>query len=127
MRKMGQVVRRRIGGEEDEDWVSYIVRATHEVELLSDAAGVADWVHERRRRKWRWAGHVARMGDRRWTKLVLDWSPIGTGTRRVGRPTMRWEKSLEEFAGRHLGGNRWTEAAKRRAAWRGLEAGFVEN
>ena len=42
---MGQVVRRRIFGEEDaslEDWVSYSVRATHEVEMLSDAAGVAD-------------------------------------------------------------------------------------
>ena len=47
LRKMGQIVRRRIGGEEDaslEDWVSYIVRATHDVEMLSDAAGVADRV-----------------------------------------------------------------------------------
>ena len=130
MRQMGQVVRTRIGGGEDaslEDWVSYIVRATHEVEMVSDAAGVADWVLEQRRRKWRWAGHVARMGDRRWTKLLLDWCPSGDGTRRVGRPTMRWEDNLEEFAERRLEGRRWTEAAKDRTLWKGLEADFVES
>ena len=47
----------------------------------------------------RWAGHVARMGDRRWTKLILDWSPIGTareeldGPRRDGKKA--WKSLLE--------------------------------
>ena len=24
---------------------------------------------------WRWAGHVARMNDNRWTKRITDWCP----------------------------------------------------
>ena len=95
-----------------ENWVSYIERATHEAERVSDAAGLADWVIEQRRRRWRWT----RMRDWRWTKLLLDWIPIGA--RRVGRPTMRWEDSLEEFAEQRLGGQRWTEAAKDQAMWK---------
>ena len=35
--------------------------------------------------KWRWAGHVARMNDNRWTKLVTEWVPIGY-TRERARP-----------------------------------------
>ena len=93
------------------------------VERASDAAGVADWVSEQRRRKWRWAGHVTRMCDRRWTKLLLDWIP--TGRRRVGRPTMRWEDTLEEYAKRQLDGQNWTTVAKTREMWRQLEDGFV--
>ena len=72
-------------------------------------------------------GHVARMRDRRWTKLMLKSSPIGTRTRRVGRPTMRWENSLEDFAERRLGGRMWTEAAKDQAIWKELESDFLEN
>ena len=78
---------------------------------------------EQRRRKWRWAGHVTRMCDRRWTKLLLDWIP--TGRRRVGRPTMRWEDTLEEYAKKQLDGQNWTTVAKTREMWRQLEDGFV--
>ena len=69
LRKMAQVPRWRMCGEEgqQEDWVSYVTRATHTVEDASKKAGATGWVQEQRRRKWRWAGHVARLKDRKWT------------------------------------------------------------
>ena len=125
LRKIGQVPRWRICGEDGgpEDWVSYIVRSTYFVEEKGAKAGVADWVKEQRRRKWRWAGHVARLGDRRWTKLALDWMP--SGVRRQGRPTTRWEDTLKRFEEEHLNGQRWDAVAKDRSAWKNLEDCFV--
>ena len=29
-----------------------------------------------RRIKWTWAGHIARLKDERWTKLITEWQPI---------------------------------------------------
>ena len=28
-----------------------------------------------KQQKWRWAGHVSRMNDNRWTKRIIDWHP----------------------------------------------------
>ena len=27
------------------------------------------------KQKWKWAGHVARLNDNRWTKRITDWQP----------------------------------------------------
>eukprot|EP00794_Sanderia_malayensis_P006478 gene6478-7217_t len=43
--------------------------------------------------KWRWAGHVARMDDERWTQLTTEWQPIH-GKRARGRPKTRWRDEL---------------------------------
>jgi len=40
-------------------------------------------------RRMRWAGHVARMGERRGVYRVLVWKPEGKRT--LGRPRRRWE------------------------------------
>ncbi len=26
--------------------------------------------------KWNWAGHTARMTDKRWTKPIMNWRPL---------------------------------------------------
>jgi hypothetical protein len=127
LRKVVQVVRQKDDKNADglEDWVTYIIRATQETEKISEENGVADWVLEQRRRKWKWAGHVARMEDRRWTNLALLWCP--SGQRAVGRPTKRWEDSLEQFAGEQLSGRNWISVAKDRTAWAALEKTYVKH
>ena len=39
--------------------------------------------------KHRWAGHIVRRTDDRWTKRAVDWTPRGY-TRPRGRPPIRW-------------------------------------
>ena len=44
-------------------------------------------------RRMRWAGHVARMGERRGVYRVLVGIP--EGKRQLGRPGRRWEDNIE--------------------------------
>ena len=46
--------------------------------------------------KWRWAGHVARMTDNRWTIRSTEWTPRD-GRRSVGRPFKRWMDDIASF------------------------------
>jgi hypothetical protein len=70
-------------------------------------------------RRIRWAGHVARMGERRGVCRVL----VGNreGKRRLGRPRCRWEDNikmdLQEVGFR---GMDWIELAQDRDRWQAL-------
>jgi len=44
-------------------------------------------------RRMRWAGHVARMGDRRSVYRVLMGKP--EGKRQLGRPRCTWEDNIK--------------------------------
>ncbi|CAG4970122.1 unnamed protein product [Colias eurytheme] len=69
--------------------------------------------------KWKWAGHVARLQDQRWTKKVTAWKgPLGK--RKRGRPCARWEDDLVKVAGVD-----WLELAKSREDWTALEEAFT--
>ena len=67
----------------------------------------------------RWAGHVARMGERRGVYRVLVGKP--EGKRPLGRPRRRWDDNikmdLEEVG---CGGMDWIELAQDRGRWRAL-------
>ena len=78
-----------------ENWVEWVIRATAEVEKLMAELDVPDWVEEVHRRRFRWAWRTARLKDERWTREVLLWSACGT--RRRGRPKMRWTDQLNNF------------------------------
>ena len=50
---------------------------------IRDAAAYA------KQNKIRWAGHVMRFDDNRWTRAVTDWTPLDVKRER-GRPPARW-------------------------------------
>ena len=71
------------------------------------------------KQKWRWAGHLGRMKDNRWTKRCTEWQPR-RGQRKRGRPTRRWRDDIETAAGKT-----WMRRTDDRPGWRGLSEGYV--
>jgi len=69
--------------------------------------------------KWRWAGHIARREDNRWTKRLTEWQPR-VGKRRRGRQKRRWRDDLVSYAG-----TTWAREALDRSKWKLLEEGYI--
>jgi hypothetical protein len=70
-------------------------------------------------RRMRWAGHVARMGERRGAYRVLVGKP--EGKRPLGRPRRRWEDNIKTDL-REVGWGcvDWIGLAQDRDRWRAL-------
>lgn len=83
--------------------------------------GVIDALSFARGLKWRWAGHVARYTDNRWTKTVTVWSGPH-GHRGRGRPKARWKDEIES-----IGTSNWSNLAKNRDEWQSLEEAFTRS
>ena len=73
-----------------------------------------------KRSKWRWAGHLARREDGRWTRTCTLWRP-DTGGRKRGRPRTRWEDEVKK-----MGGEKWWEEAEDREEWKTMGEAFVQ-
>jgi len=70
-------------------------------------------------RGMRWAGHVARMGERRGVYRV--WVGKPEGKRPLGRPRRRWEDNIKmEPQEVGCGGVDWIDVAQDRDRWRAL-------
>ena len=110
-----------------EDWLPWIKRSTQEAERQRRLHHIPEWVEEVARRKFQWAGHVARRMDGRWTRVFLEWSL--TGHRSQGRPCTRWSDSLDKYfngmVDTPVGSSRWVILAQNREHWRQLEDGYV--
>ena len=67
----------------------------------------------------RWAGHVARMGEKRGVYRVLVGKP--EGKRPLGKPRRRWEDNIKMDL-KELGyvGMDWIELVQDRDRWRAL-------
>ncbi|GBP18366.1 Putative uncharacterized transposon-derived protein F52C9.6 [Eumeta japonica] len=71
------------------------------------------------RLKLKWAGHVARLKDGRWTHKITSWKgPEGKRCR--GRPFARWEEDIKKIAG-----PKWQQIAQNRENWQKLEEAFT--
>ncbi|KAH7704024.1 endonuclease-reverse transcriptase [Aphelenchoides avenae] len=81
-------------------------------EAVRERTGFADAVTEARKRKLRWAGHVARRDEGRWTKATTVWKPKKKAPKNWGMP-LRWEKSIHESVGED-----WMNAAQDREDYR---------
>lgn len=81
---------------------------------------VTDAVIHTRKLKWKWAGHLSRYEDGRWTNRVTKWRGPSTGKRRVGRPLKRWADDIRAVAGES-----WMKEALDREKWSSLEEAFT--
>ena len=82
-------------------------------------SGVADIIRNLRESKHRWADHVARRLDNRWTIRVTEWIPR-RNKRPRGRPRTRWCDDLIQYVGPI-----WSHIAKDRRLWRACRRGFL--
>ena len=67
---------------------------------------------------WRWAGHIARMKDNRWTKRCTEWQPR-RGKRSRGRPSRRWQDDITRKEG-----TTWNRKAADRGQLEGIDGGL---
>jgi hypothetical protein len=70
-------------------------------------------------RRMRWAGHVARMGEKRNAYKVLMGKP--EGKRPLGRPRRRWDDNIRmDLREIGWGGMDWIDLVRDRDQWRAL-------
>ena len=69
--------------------------------------------------KWKWAGHIARLKDNRWTRRCTEWQPR-RGKRSRGRPSRRWQDDITEKEG-----TTWIRKATDRRRWKTLTEGYI--
>jgi hypothetical protein len=111
-----KVLRRIFGPKRDEvigEW-----RRLHNKELytLYSSPNIIRVINSRR---LRWAGHVARMGERRSAYRALVGKP--EGRRQLGRPRRRWEDYIEmDLREAGWGDMDWINLAQDRDRWRAL-------
>jgi hypothetical protein len=85
-----RVLRRMFGPKRDEETGEW--RKLHNEEL-NDLHSSPNIVRVIKSRRTKWAGYVARMGERRSVYKVLVGKP--EGKRPLGRPRRRWEDNIK--------------------------------
>ena len=71
------------------------------------------------KQKWRWASHIARMKDNRWTKCCTESQPRRVKRSR-GRPSRRWQDDIAEKEG-----TTWIRKSTDRRQWKTLMEGCI--
>lgn len=87
-------------------------------ESIREITKFEDVVQKANIQKWKWAGHVTRLEDNRWTKRTTEWIPRD-GLRRVGRQCKRWRDDLTNF------NQGWTHIAHDRNHWKSLGEAYA--
>jgi hypothetical protein len=110
-----KVLRRIFGRKRDEvtgEW-----RRLYNEEL-NDLYSSPNIIRVIKQRRMRWAGHVARVGEKRGAYSIL----VGRseGRRPLGRPRRRWEDNIKMDLQEVGWGMDWAELAQDRDRWRVL-------
>ena len=80
---------------------------------------ITDIISEVIKKKWKWAGHLARTTDNRWTKRLTEWRPW-LGSRHQGRQQIRWCDDITGYVG-----VKWMSIAQDRPRWSKLGEAFA--
>ena len=80
---------------------------------------IIDIIEYTLKQKWKWAGHIARLKDNRWTRRCTEWQPR-RGKRSRGRPSRRWQDDITEKEG-----TTWIRKAADRQRWKTLMEGYI--
>ena len=86
---------------------------------IREKTGVKDVLEFILEMKWRWAGHIGRMSDNRWTYKCTFWD-LQT-PRRQGRPRAEWETDIVKYAG-----SDWRESSQDRQLWKVMAEGYIQ-
>lgn len=87
--------------------------------VIREKTKVIDALSHCMKLKWKWAGHVARMDNKKWTKRATTWAGP-PGKRKSGRPLERWTEELKKFAS-----DDWVTIAQDRGMWSKMEEAFT--
>ena len=85
--------RPRITGQQLESWVVWKQRTTREALQAMRKLRLRDWAEEQSKRQWRWAGHIQRRTDFRWTKTILDC--FADGHAKSGAPVQKMGRLVD--------------------------------
>lgn len=98
------------------------IRKRHKVknEIIRKKTKITDALEHALTLKWKWAGHISRYTDKRWTIETTRWKGPG-GKRNVGRPKRRWADDVIQVAG-----DNWLDIGKDRDVWKKLEEAFTQ-
>ena len=88
-------------------------------EWIRQKTKVIDIAERVARQKWKWAGHLMRVDDNRWTKKTTEWRPRTT-KRNPGRPRTRWKDDIQKLAG-----TQWMSLTTDRREWRQIGEAYV--
>lgn len=81
---------------------------------LRQQSGIRDVASYMSKSKLRWAGHVVRRTDDRWTTRMTFWYPRDI-KRTLGRPATRWSDTLKSI---NTPGSHWSQLAQDRLKWK---------
>jgi hypothetical protein len=110
-----RVLRRIFGPKRDEatgEW-----KTLHNEEL-NDLYSSPNIIRVIKSRRMRWAGRVARMGEKKVAYRILVGRP--EGRRPLGRPRRRWEDNIKMYLQKVGRGMDWIELAQDTDRWRAL-------
>ena len=87
------------------------------------------WVTSYRRKKWKWANHVANLSVGRPARATAEWRADLSSKkgRLAAHPMSRWADRLDQILQMHHVSLPWHEAARDSELWNRLEEAFVSD